>query len=87
MRLCTVYRSPRKEEMYLFVDRREGLERVPEELLERFGEPEVVLILKLDEGRRLARAEAGAVLEAIAEQGYYLQMPPPVPGEMPEIPR
>ncbi len=87
MRLCTVYRSPRHEEMYLYVDRREALERVPDELLERFGEPQEVLALVLKPDRALSRADTTAVLEAIAERGYYLQLPPPVPGEMAEIPR
>jgi uncharacterized protein YcgL (UPF0745 family) len=62
--------------MYLYVDRAEGLSRVPDALLKRFGRPERALSLKLDATRRLARAEAGRVLAAIADEGYYLQLPP-----------
>ncbi len=86
MRVCTVYRSSRHDGMYLYVDRREGLERVPESLLERFGEPREVLTLMLDEKRKLARADPRAVLEALAEKGFYLQLPPTVPGGMTETP-
>lgn len=75
--LCQIYKSPREEEMYLFVDRRDGLDRVPETLLVRFGTPQLVTTLVLTPERRLARAEAARVLDALREPGYYLQMPPP----------
>jgi uncharacterized protein YcgL (UPF0745 family) len=74
--LCTVYGSNREPEMYLYVERREGLARVPEELLNRFGTPREVLTLKLHPARKLARARARDVLEAIHARGYYLQLPP-----------
>ncbi len=74
--LCQVYRSPRKEQMYLYVSKAEGLARVPDELLQRFGEPESIMLLKLDGSRKLARADADQVVAQIADKGYYLQMPP-----------
>lgn len=81
-RLVQVYRSARREGHYLFVDLAEGLARVPQALLQHFGQPEPALRLRLDRDRRLAAADAGAVLDAIAEQGFYLQLPPqPDPGE------
>jgi hypothetical protein len=76
-RYVRVYRSSRKQEMYLYVDAREGLERVPEALLERFGRPLEALSLLLTPDRRLARADAVKVLAQIEETGFYLQMPPP----------
>lgn len=75
-RLCRIYKSPRREEMYLFVDMSRGLADVPESLLARFGEPVEVMTLLLSPGRRLARADAEEVLRNIAERGFYLQMPP-----------
>jgi uncharacterized protein YcgL (UPF0745 family) len=74
--LCQVYRSSRRQEMFLYVDKAEGLERVPGALLQQFGEPEAVMILHFDGKRRLARADAGEVVKEIREQGFYLQMPP-----------
>lgn len=38
-RICSIYKSPRKNEMYLYVLKAEGLERVPEALLPYFGTP------------------------------------------------
>ncbi len=75
-RLCRVYRSPRREEMYLYVDRERGLADVPAELLERFGEPQEVMSLVLTPERKLARAEVSDVLASIEQRGFYLQMPP-----------
>ena len=41
-----------------------------------FGKPIEALRLDLTPERRLARCEAPAVLDAIATQGFYLQLPP-----------
>jgi uncharacterized protein len=75
-RSITVYRSSRVQDMYLLVDRDQGLEPVPEPLLVRFGTPIEAFAFEMTPERRLARADAGAVLRAIAERGYYLQLPP-----------
>lgn len=75
-RRCDVYRSPRRAGLYLYVDAAEGLARVPEALLERFGTPVKVLSFELTPERRLARVEAAAVLAALDAQGYFLQLPP-----------
>ncbi|MDN3520498.1 YcgL domain-containing protein [Halomonas ramblicola] len=74
--LCQVFKSPRRDEMYLYVDKREGLERVPEALLERFGKPLPALMLMLTPDKPLARTKAADVMAAIRDQGFYLQMPP-----------
>lgn len=73
---CWIYRSSRKEEMYLYLATEDGFGEVPQELLERFGKPQFVLTLKLTQNSKLARAEAGAVIAALRQQGYYLQLPP-----------
>lgn len=74
--LCEVFRSSRKEEMYVYVVKARGLEDVPEVLMKQFGEPQSVMTLVLDSARKLARANTEEVLAAIEAQGYYLQMPP-----------
>jgi uncharacterized protein YcgL (UPF0745 family) len=74
--LCQVYKSTRQQEMYLYVERCVGLQHVPQALLVRFGEPQEVMILKLDKTRQLARVDIVQVRHAIQEQGYFLQMPP-----------
>jgi uncharacterized protein len=74
--VCQVFRSSRKEEMYLYVEKANGLKDVPEVLMKQFGEPQEVMTLLLTADRKLARADIGEVLKEITEQGFYLQMPP-----------
>ena len=74
--ICEVFKSSRKEEMYLYVDKRRGLEDVPEALMERFGTPVSTMTLMLTPDKTLARAKAADVLAAIRDQGFYFQMPP-----------
>ncbi|MEM6483739.1 MAG: YcgL domain-containing protein [Pseudomonadota bacterium] len=75
---CDVYRTSKCEGMYLFVRKEEGLKRVPEALLTRFGTPELALSFVLDEDRVLANADPEAVRDRLVEAGYYLQMPPTI---------
>ncbi|GEN22656.1 YcgL domain-containing protein [Halomonas cupida] len=74
--LCEVFKSPRKEEMYLYVDKRKGLTEVPEALLERFGKPISAMTLILTADKVLARTTGAEVMKVIEEKGFYLQMPP-----------
>ncbi|GIZ12081.1 YcgL domain-containing protein [Pseudomonas sp. NCCP-436] len=76
-RICSIYKSPRKNEMYLYVLKAEALSRVPEGLLALFGPPVHAFDLVLTPERKLAREDIGQVLENLEKQGYHLQMPPP----------
>ncbi len=80
MREVIVYKSVRIPDMYLFVDRDEGLDRVPAALLARFGAPVEALRFELTPERRLSRSDAPTVLAALASQGFYLQLPPTLDG-------
>lgn len=75
--LCDIYKSPKESEMYLYVKKQDGLERVPQALLDRFGKPVHVTTLILTAEKKLARADISRVLEQLDVAGFYLQMPPP----------
>jgi len=75
-RLVSVFRSRRRDGMYLYVDRREGTARVPAALLDLFGTPEHAMDLLLTPERKLAHAVAADVLAGIRDRGFFLQMPP-----------
>lgn len=83
--ICDIYKSPRDEEMYLYVNKTEALTRVPEALLEKFGKPRHIMTLLLEPGKKLARVEVERVMEQIESSGFYLQMPPAKDQEMNEI--
>lgn len=77
MRICSIFKSPRKDEMYLYVDKQEQLQRVPEALLAMFGRPIHVMDMPLSKERKLARvSDTQALLDALSDPGFYLQMPP-----------
>lgn len=75
--LCTVYKSPKKAETYLYVIKRDDFSAVPEELMTTFGTPIVVTVLSLDKRKKLALANIDKVKQMLLTQGYYLQLPPP----------
>lgn len=75
-RFCSVYKSSKKKEMYIYVDRNFKLEEMPEALKGVFGEPIHVLDMVLTPEKKLARVTAEKVLAAIEEKDFYLQMPP-----------
>lgn len=75
-RICSIYKSPRKNEMYLYVERSQALKRVPESLLVAFGPPIHAFDLVLTPERQLAREDITLVLANLEKQGYHLQMPP-----------
>jgi uncharacterized protein YcgL (UPF0745 family) len=76
-RICSIYKSPRKNEMYLYVLKSDALKRVPEGLLTVFGKPVLAFELVLTPERALAREDITQVLANLESQGYHLQMPPP----------
>lgn len=76
-RICSIYKSPRKSGMYLYVLKSDALERVPEHLLVAFGPPTLAFSMVLTPERELAREDIHKVLENLETQGYHLQMPPP----------
>lgn len=72
----SAYRSPKKDELYLFVPQADGLEKLPKELLTMFGEPTHVIDFELTADRQMAREDAKEVYESIQKKGYFMQMPP-----------
>lgn len=75
-RVVEVFASSRREGMYLYVDRDQEWEALPDSLRQAFGRPRTAMTLVLTPERRLARASAGEVIAAIDDKGFYLQTPP-----------
>jgi hypothetical protein len=75
--LCTVYKSPKKDQTYLFIKTRDDFSDVPESLLLTFGSPILVSVLNLASREKLGFADISKVQQKLIEQGYYLQLPPP----------
>ncbi|WP_260295083.1 YcgL domain-containing protein [Sedimenticola hydrogenitrophicus] len=73
---CWIYRSSKKDEMYLYLARQDAFEDVPQALLQRFGTPLPVMELALHPDRQLAREDVSKVIANLRSLGYHLQIPP-----------
>ncbi|PLN70979.1 hypothetical protein CWN73_28000, partial [Klebsiella quasipneumoniae] len=49
----------------------------PDELMRGFGTPQMAMLLPLAGRKKLVNADLEKVKQALSEQGYYLQLPPP----------
>lgn len=76
--LCAIYKSPKKEGMYLYIAKRDQFDIVPESLRQAFGKPQFVMLFNLNSGKALQSADNATVRAKIETGGFYLQMPPPM---------
>ncbi|RUT65817.1 hypothetical protein CKG00_04970 [Morganella morganii] len=76
--LCAIYRSPNRDQTYLFIEKKDDFSRVPEALLNSFGKPAFSMLINLANRDKLANADIEKVKQELTGAGYYLQFPPPV---------
>lgn len=76
--LCFVYKSLKKEELYLYLDKKDDFSALPEALLQSVGKLEFVMELELTQERKLAREKSEKVLMSLQEKGFFVQLPPTV---------
>ncbi|MDG6882362.1 YcgL domain [Phocoenobacter uteri] len=74
--ICAIYRSSKKEGMYLYIEKKEDFSSLPEELLNSFGKPQFAMLFNLKGEKQLRIASNDEVLNTIKQQGFYLQVPP-----------
>lgn len=74
--ICDIYRSPKKEGLYLYVPKIKGLADVPEPLLEMFGQPQLAFSMVLTPEKKLVKEDIAKVSASLSEKGYFLQLPP-----------
>lgn len=75
---CFIYKSLKKEELYIYIDKQDDFSAVPEALLQNMGKLLFVMELELSPERKLAREDASKVIQHIKEKGFFIQMPPTV---------
>ena len=73
---CYVYKSPKKDLLYLYSDRHNDFSHIPEALMDNFGTPIYVLELELTPERKLAKEDTARVIASLEQQGFFLQLPP-----------
>nr|WP_315278756.1 YcgL domain-containing protein [uncultured Acinetobacter sp.] len=83
---CSIYKSSKKDEMYLYIARPEQTEDqaeafnplavLPEPMQVAFGRATFVMDLELSESRKLARVNVLHVMDSIQTRGFFIQVPP-----------
>ena len=73
--LCAIYKSPKEAGMYLYIEKRDQFDALPEALLTVFGKPVFVMLFNLAGTKPLVIADKTEVLQQIKEKGFYLQTP------------
>lgn len=76
--LCAIYSSSKRDQTYLYVEKKDDFSRIPEVLMKSFGTPQFAMMLSLDTRKKLASADIEKVKEALKQEGFYLQLPPPI---------
>ncbi len=76
---CYIYRSKRKDELYLFLAKEDDFECVPEEIRKNLGHMEKAMELDITPTSELARSDAEQVIKNLKEHGFHIQLPPPNP--------
>ncbi len=74
--LCFIYKSLKKEHLYLYIEKKDDFSRVPEALFNSFGAMAFVMDLELTPERKLAKEDAGKVIDSLKAKGFFVQMPP-----------
>ena len=75
----------KKEELYLYLDKKDDFSAVPEALLKSVGKLELVMELELTPERKLARENSEKVLAVLQEKGFFVQLPPSTLATMQKI--
>lgn len=75
---CFIYKSNKKQELYLYIAIQDDFTSVPEAILRSIGTPSFVMQLELTPESTLAREQATDVLKGIEEHGFFIQMPPTI---------
>jgi len=73
---CFIYKSLKKDELYLYLDKKDDFSAVPAELFQSFGKLQFVMELTLSSERTLAREDVNRVMSSLSNKGFFVQMPP-----------
>ena len=74
--LCSVYKTNKKQGMYLYVPRPDDFSAVPDALMQHFGVPLLVMHVPAKTQKKLHSVSPEKLLAAFEHDGFYLQMPP-----------
>ena len=59
----------------MYIAHKDDFSKVPNELLNSFGKLEFVMDLYITKDRKLAREDAGEIIQCLIDQGFFVQLP------------
>ncbi len=59
----------------MYIAHKDDFSKVPNELLISFGKLEFVMDLYITNDRKLAREDAGKIIQCLIDQGFFVQLP------------
>lgn len=72
---CYIYKSLKKDELYLYLDKKDDFSAIPDNLMQSFGRLSFVMEIELTPERKLARENSEKVIASLKNQGFFVQMP------------
>lgn len=73
---CFIYKSLKKDDLYLYLSQKDDFSIMPDELFKSFGQLAFVMELELTPERKLAKENAIKVIASLKSKGFFIQMPP-----------
>jgi uncharacterized protein YcgL (UPF0745 family) len=73
-----IYRCSNKPDLYIYLAERDDFSQVPAKIMTSLGNINFAMELELHEDTKLARENAMKVMNNLKENGFHLQLPPPV---------
>lgn len=73
---CYIYKSLKKDELYLYVSQKDDFSTLPQALFDSLGPLAFVMELQLNPTRKLARENVEKVMANLQTQGFHIQLPP-----------
>ncbi|MAD90121.1 MAG: YcgL domain-containing protein [Pseudomonadota bacterium] len=74
--LTAVYKSSKRANTYLYIEKRDDFSKIPDPLMDTFGTPLYVMMFDLSKREKLGIADIKLVQSELTEKGFYLQLPP-----------
>lgn len=74
-----IYKSSQKNELYIYLANKDDFSNVPQALYDSMGkEPIFIMEVDLTPERKLAREDVSTVIKNLENQGFHVQIPPPI---------
>ena len=77
-----IYRSTRREGMYVYVDRPDAINQLPAPVIGQLGAAEFAMEIELTKDRKLGQEDSAVVIDNLEKQGFHVQMPKDIEAEL-----